>query len=410
MHALVAYKPIRTNVIYYELNLIKNTILNQIISCSTTAASSKSDDSARAPLKTELQVLRLSTTSQESILETLRHIHGPLFKFTDKANYKEMGSHIKKGYWEQRGNLVIQGVCDYSNIEKSSCEKVNRFKMLSISQLVSFGFEKFHCLEALDFCKGDVDSSIELLYKLYFPEVSKSWETSENQASEMSESDLMESWEGEKDALESIFDNTFQEKEPKRVWLLTLKIDHLLVFSESERKKQALAEVESRKRAHAPVAKKVAECRNFIVNGKCKYGTRCKFMHTTKPTGATMDPSLDSNWFYLEVRFPKESLYPYTAPIVALKTTVPDFPNTICLRITRKILNEAILMAQDGMPSVYTIADLLQNETEITEFLKNDRSVFLDPKRSIFYVPEIVVNDNNIVRKKLSSHYEKGKR
>ena len=232
---------------------------------SNNAVSSKSDDSAKPALKTELQVLHLSTPSQENILNTLRHIHGPLFKFTDKANYKEMGSRIKKGYWEQRGNLVIQGVSDYSNIEKSSCESVNRNKMLAISKLESFGFEKAHCLEALDFCKDNVDESIELLYKLYFPEVTKSWETKENQVSEMSEADFAESRDGEKDALESIFDTTFEEKEPKRVWLLKLKIDHLLVFSESERKKQALAEVERRKRAYAPVAKAVAECKNFDI-------------------------------------------------------------------------------------------------------------------------------------------------
>lgn len=340
-------------------------------------------------------------------METLRHIHGPLFKFNDKSKYKEMGSRMRKAYWEQRGNLVIQSVSDFSNIEKSECETVNRFKMLSLSKLASFGFEKAHCLEALDHCKGDVDNSIELLYKLYFPEVSTSWTT--NQSTEFSDDDLLESRDGEKDALESIFDTTFEEKEPKRVWLLKLKLDHLLTHSESERKKQALAEVERRKKANAPVVKTPVECRNFAANGKCKYGNKCKFLHTTKANGAIIDASLDANWFFLEIRFTKGNLYPYTAPIVALKTTVPDFPNTICLRITRRILAEAITSAKDGMPSVYAIADLLQNEGDIAEYLKKDRTIFLDPKKSIFYVPDEAPVERSITRRRLPSHYEKGR-
>lgn len=317
-----------------------------------------------------------------------------------------MGSRIIKGYWEQRGNLVIQSVCDYSNIEKSSCESVNRTKMLSLSKLGSFGFEKTHCLEALDHCKENVDDAIELLYKLYFPEVTSSWT---NKTTDVEDDELEESRDGEKDALESIFDTSFEEKEPKKVWMLKFKLDYLLDHSESERKKQALAEIERRKRASAPAVKAVAECKNFAGNGKCKYGNRCRFLHTAKPTGATIYSNTDVNWFYLEIRFPKESRYPYSTPIVAFKTTVPDFPNSICLKITRRILGEAISLAQDGMPSAYTIADLLQNENEIKQFLKKDRSIFLDANRSIFYVPEAIEENGITIIRKLPSHHAKGK-
>lgn len=352
-------------------------------------------------------MLRLQPQFQENILETLRHVHGPLFQFADRSTYKEKGSRIRKGYWEQRGNLVIQGVSDFSNIEKSSCSTVNRFKMLSLSKLASFGFDKAHCLEALDHCKENVDHSIELLYKLYFPEVTTSWV---GKPPDVDEADILESRDGEKDAMESIYDdNTFEEKEPKRVWLIRLKLDYLLVYSESERKKQALASVEQRKRAAAPAAKKVAECRNFVANGKCKYGDRCKFLHTIKAKEIASNPDLDVNWFFLEVRFPTGSFYPYEAPIVAFKTTVPDFPSAICLRITKRILGEAIALAKDGMPCVYTIADLLQNESDIIEFLKNDRTVFPDPKRSIFYVPDESEDMNGLHgRRKLPTHHKKG--
>lgn len=349
-------------------------------------------------------MLHMKPNFLEGIMETMRHIYGPDFEFTAKGKYKEMGSRIKKGYWEQRGNLVIQGVSDYSNFEKSACETVNRCKMLSLLKLESFGFDKMHCVEALEHCKGNVDDAIQLLYKLYFPEVAT---TASSQSTDVTAEELLDSRQGEKDALESIFDKAFEEKESNQYWLLKFKIDYLLVHSESERKKQAQLEKERRKMASAPAKKNVAECRNFVANGKCKYGDRCKFLHTIKKTVMRLDAEADPNWFFLEIRFPKDSRYPYEAPIVAFKTTVPDFPSIICLRVTRRLLSEAITVAQDGMPSVYAIADLLQNQNEIMEFLKNDRSTFLNPKVSIFYVPEELEAVNS-TRKKLPSHYAKG--
>lgn len=63
---------------------------------------------SKAPLKTELQVLRLSDDAQESILETLRSIHGQDFQIATKAQYIDKGTSIKHGYWHERGNLIVQ--------------------------------------------------------------------------------------------------------------------------------------------------------------------------------------------------------------------------------------------------------------------------------------------------------------
>lgn len=362
--------------------------------------------SKAAPLKTELQVLRLNEASKSEIMETLRHIHGQTFQLGQKSSYKEMGTRFKTGYWEERGNLVVQGVCDYSNVERTGCETIDRFKMLSISKLESYGFDKAHCIEALEHCKGDTDAALELLYQQYFPFL-KSDGTETN--AEVSENDVMEMRADEMDALQSIYDRgVIEEKEPKRIWLLKFKIDHLLVYSDSEQKKKALEALEKQKRTKFGVGakKKLEKCRNFVASGKCKYGNRCRYSHEMEErSNGPVD--LDINWFYLEFRFPKGNLYPHQAPIISLKTTCPDISKTLCLRITRRCLEEARTLAIDGMPSVYTIGDLLQNEDEITTFLKNDRYVFPDPKRSIFYVPED--NENvSVEKKKMPSHYVRG--
>lgn len=365
------------------------------------------DTPATKPLKSELQVLRLSDASKNDIMETLRFIHGQTFQLGQKSHYKDMGTHLKKGYWEERGNLVVQSVTDFSNIEKSGCESMDRFKMLSILKLESYGFDKTHCLEALDHCKGDSDDALELLYKRYF---SVRLHTDEIRP-DISENEIKEMRSDELAALQSIYDNdVIEEKEAEKVWLLKFKIDHLLIYSESAQKKRAQIEKENRKKQAygTGVSKAIAKCRNFVATGKCKYGTRCKFAHDIQPERGFIDPNLDTNWFYLEFRFPKDCLYPYEAPIISLKTVCPDIEKNVCLRITRRCLEEAKILATDGMPSVYIVADLLQNEEEITSFLKNDRYVFPDPKKSIFFEPDEELNHKNGVMEKQPTHYTKG--
>lgn len=363
----------------------------------------------KTSLKSELQVLRLSEAGKNDIMETLRFIHGQTFQLGQISNYKEMGTHFKKGYWEERGTLVVQSVTDFSNIERSGCENVDRFRMLSILKLESYGFDKAHCIEALDHCKGETDDALELLYKRYFPDTFQSKST-ENSL-EHNENEIVEMRSDELAALQSIYDgDVIEEKEQNKVWLLKFKIDHLLIYSESAQKKQAQNQLEIKKKQMYGKggSKEIAKCRNFVTTGKCKYGVRCKFSHDIEPDRGTIDPNLDTNWFYLEFRFPKDNSYPFQAPIVSLKTTCPDIEKMLCLRITRRCLEEAKALAADGMPSVYMIADLLQNEEEISSFLRNDRYVFPDPKNSLFYEPDEEINQNNIEIRKLPTHHKKG--
>lgn len=319
-----------------------------------------------------------------------------------------MGTRLTKGYWEERGNLVVQSVSDYSRIEKTGCEATDRSKIINLSKLESYGFDISHCIEALDYCNSDTDLALELLYRQYFPSI---FDNPNRVRPEISENEAKEMRLDEMDALKSIYENSdvIEEKEPNKVWLLKFKVDHLLIYSESEQKKRAKNEQEQRKRQMygTGTKKTIEKCRNFATNGKCKYGNRCRFSHEIEANGAPTDLNLDTNWFFLEFRFPKGNLYPYETPLIALKTICPDISKVLCLRITRRLLEEAQNLAIDGMPSVYTIADLLQNESDIVEFLKNDRYTFPDPKKSIFHVADEI---ENIIEesKPRPSHYKRG--
>lgn len=295
-------------------------------------------------------------------------------------------------------------------MKKSGCDFIDRYRMFAILKLESYGFHKSHCLEALEFCKGDVDAALELLFVKYFPAYTKS--TNDDTTNRHNDNETLEMRRDEISSLQSIYDTSFEEQQPNRVWQLKLKIDHLLVHSPSEQRKRNNAKIEQQKKA-ANHGKPMALCRNYA-KGKCKYGSRCRFSHVTdcSSTGgsaAEIDPDLDVNWFYLEIRFPTNSRYPFEAPMLFLKTTCPDIPLRLCLRITRKIVDEAKQMAKDGMASVYSVSDLLQQDEEIASFLRNDRYEFLDGKRSLFHVYENDVNDNDeSAGKPKATHYDKG--
>lgn len=348
-------------------------------------------------------------------METLRYIHGQDFQFADKSKYMDKGSRLKNGYWQERGNLVIQGGCDFSDVKKSGCDYTDRYRMFAILKLESYGFHKPHCFEALEHCKGNVDDALDLLYAQYFPAYSKPLDNSALDV--YSESEILEMRQDEMSSLQSIYDTMFEEQQPNRVWQLKLKIDHLLVHSPSEQRKRKNASHEQHKQV-ANNGKPLALCRNFA-KGKCKYGVRCRFSHKTTDTTINgiggvetkpLDPDLDANWFYLEIRFAAKSRYPFEAPMMFLKTTCPDIPPMLCLRITRRIAEESQQMAKDGMASVYTVSDLLQQDDEIATFLRNDRYEFLNPKNSIFHVytdadTNLSSDDNS---KSRSTHYAKG--
>lgn len=362
----------------------------------------------RAPVKSELQVVRLSDGSKVEIMDTLRFIRGQNFQLGIKSKYKEMGTRLTKGYWEERGNLVVQSVSDYSRIEKTGCAAADRSKIQNLSKLESYGFDISHCIEALDYCDNNTDLALQLLYRQYFPHI---LDNPNRVPPEISENEAKEMRLDEMDALKSIYENSdvIEEKEPNKVWLLKFKVDHLLIYSESEQKKRAKIEQEQRKRhTYGTGAKKtIDKCRNFVATGKCKYGNRCRFSHDIEANNGTVALNLDTNWFFLEFRFPPHNLYPHETPLIAFKTICPDISKVLCLRITRRLLEEAQTLAIDGMPSVYTIADLLQNESDIVEFLKNDRFTFPDPKKSIFHVADDIENHIEDTKPR-PSHYKRG--
>ncbi|XP_058449185.1 putative ATP-dependent RNA helicase DHX57 [Malaya genurostris] len=369
----------------------------------------------KAPVKAELQVLRLKEESRNLIMDTLRAIHGETFQLGDITKYEDKGGRMKKSYWQDRGNLVVQGGCDYSYVKKTTNSGEDKFRMYALIKLESYGFAKRHCEEALDHCNGDVDDALGILFSKYFPAPVDLLQME----CDMNDEELAQMRNDEKEALESIYDKLFIEKERNRVWQLKFKIDHLLVHSPSEvkkleKRKQQEIEEERQRQLAAKAKKKPKKepCWNFA-KGKCRYGNKCYFSHGAESDGEESSKKEkqkeeeDPSWFFLEIRFHKKSKYPFEAPLLFLKTTCADIPHQLLLRVARILVQESIKITQDGMPCVYTIAELLQNDEEITRFIELDRYRFPDPRRSLFYEPELD-SLNSLTIEDLPTHNQMG--
>jgi ATP-dependent RNA helicase DHX57 len=349
-------------------------------------------------------------------MATLRQLYGDGYQLKDKSGYKDKGSRLKNKYWQERGNLVVQGGCDYSNIVKTGSSTEDKFRLFAIMKLESYGFHKGHCIEALERFNGDVDASLELLFTKYFPAPLDKTRRISN--TNHSESELTEMRLDEKSALESIYDKVFAEKEKNAVWQFKFRqIGFLLQFSPTEKRRRLEAEAEERRKATEKPSKKKKEvemCRQFVRTGQCKFSHRCRYSHKAPDPenqqgvgDKVKQEEDDNNCFFLEFRFPKTSTYPFECPIVLLKTTCPDIPHSVMLRVNRRLAQEARTLTNDGMPCVYSVAELLQMEEEILEFLNTDRSPFPDAKRSLFYEPD----EEEVVEvkpKNRPSHYTKG--
>ncbi|XP_039498488.1 putative ATP-dependent RNA helicase DHX57 [Drosophila santomea] len=342
--------------------------------------------------KTELHVLRLNDESRQMTMDTLRQIHGPDFQLDDISKYKDRGrgGHgVKHSYWQDRGTLVVQSVQGVSSTRGNDSDG-DRLRRYALAKLENYGFQAVHCLEAYEHCSGDTEAALLLLYRRYMRIPEEEQLTLEPP----SEQEILDMRADEKEALESIYDKAYEEREANRVWNLKFRIDHLLAHSPSEVRKAreavlaaaaAAAQAALDKKKKAPL-----RCRNFDRDGTCKFGPKCRFAHlppqpteSDTPKKDSVDENDNELWFHVEVRFPPGSRYPYEAPFIYLKTTCHDIPHELRLRYARHLYKEAREICRDGIPCVYSICDLLQSNEQLAGRL--DTSAFPSPKRSLFY-------------------------
>lgn len=227
-----------------------------------------------------------------------------------------------------------------------------------------------------------------VLYNKYFNEHNTPFECNYDQ--NLTDAELVEMRQDEKSSLESIYEKSFYEK-MSDVWIITLKLDYLVeIFHNKERKSKSSVDTGNKK----------PKCRNFL-SGHCKYGDKCRFSHHENKVPLNPNAHLENFEFELEIRFPKDSKYPFEPPMIFLKTTA-ILPPLMNLHICKRLHEEAKIMATDGIPSIFTVIELIQNAEEMVPHLKEE-IVFIDPRQKLFPIENDTTND--IAR---PTHYKKG--
>lgn len=261
-------------------------------------------------------------------------------------------------------------------------------------------FHKPHCAEALENAAENVDSALEILFVKYFNVIQQ-----EKPANIPTKTELLEMIMDEKAVLDSIYENSFKATDTN-IWTVNLDLDYLTnVYRSTEAQ---IPKKREDKSTNFKTKKKEA-CKLFL-RGSCRFGAKCKFSHETqaenKPTEIDYTDS-EKVSYELEIRFPENSLYPYEPPILFFKPQQSSklIPELTCLRITARLYDEAKTLAQDGIPSIYTLVELLNNEEDILNFIKFDTRKFPEAFEALF--PQLIENSNS---KKLTrpSHYKKG--
>ncbi|XP_017881995.1 putative ATP-dependent RNA helicase DHX57 [Ceratina calcarata] len=326
---------------------------------------------ASSKLKVELQTLRITEESERQLYNTLKHIYGSSFKLSDASEFENKTSNLGKQYWLERGNLVIKGIVDYSNKDSTpkSAEQISR--QFATSKLESYGFHQLHCIEALLHTRGDVGKALEVLfYKYYGLENIARRKITDN----IDMADLLERRHEEKEALESIYGEMFIEKIKDQIWTVQVKLDYLVRNDEIEEEIQRVMKKQEKEKGREV-------CRLFL-HKKCRFGTKCRFLHH-QPEVLKM-PEREDPYFTLEIRFPEGCKYPYEPPYFYFYKNDGTFPIIKCLRIGRKLYDEALSISEDGIPSIFSIISLLENEYDIKGYLEESKEQFLDPNDVLF--------------------------
>ncbi|CAG9123234.1 unnamed protein product [Plutella xylostella] len=355
-------------------------------------------------LKVEMQTLRLNPDSQKLVMDTLHYLHGPDFKLGSASVYKDKGSNLKNRYWMERGNLIVQGGCDYSIVKKPDiASSEDRLRSFALAKLERYNFHKVHCSEALGMAAESVDQALEILFYKYFKVNSQ-----ERPEVVPTSGELLEMRNDEKAVLESIYDASFQAKS-SNIWTVKLNLNYITKLYEKKEVVKRKENINYNNKHNGFKTKKQEKCKLFL-KGPCRFGDKCKFLHEVKVENAMKESAATSegdNIFYeLEIRFPEDSVYPYQVPLIFFKTghKTSVIPELTCLKVTARLLEEAKVLAQDGVPSIYSLVELLNNEEDIIHFIQFDTTQFPTPSDIMF--PQLL--EDPAEKEQLPTHYKKG--
>merc|ERR1719357_137770 len=123
----------------------------------------------------------------------------------------------------------------------------------------------------------------------------------------------------------------------------------------------------------------------FFLNGHCKFGRRCYKRHVQPQSNQKVEDghlkgAEDEKVFVLEIRFPEKCRYPQEPAMVTFSTPLSHFPRTACMKVTARLMEESKAMADDSLPSVFSIVSILENAQELDRVIAGSEHKLSLPK------------------------------
>lgn len=221
---------------------------------------------------------------------------------------------------------------------------------------------------------GEVGTSLEYLLQQSF---SEAFGKISKPANDIKMEYILALRQEEAFVLTSICGEKFVERIPNKVWILGLELDYLTVKLEKPR------QTSNTKNLVMSDPRNI--CRFFAAGKTCRFGSRCRFKHevpkeTLKDT-SHLSANSDSSYLYeLEIRFPKDNMYPYEAPLVAIHSLNENLPMACRLHMAEYLYEKALRLAETGEPAIYSLVTCLE-DGDIVKLLANTHHRFSIPPR-----------------------------
>ncbi|XP_031550267.1 putative ATP-dependent RNA helicase DHX57 isoform X2 [Actinia tenebrosa] len=340
--------------------------------------------------KAPIQNLHMTDENKEMVQEMLQDLQvessADHFEFEDiRRDERYWGKIVDK-------RLQIQDVIAFTEKDDDkdvSGDEVNPF---ALKKLIQCGFEKNRCLNYLAKFKHDLGVALENLLRscceienigLNNPEYDpQTFEEAKQQRSE------------EVIALKSIYEEIFSEAIPDRLW--TLKIpDMQFLEKEFEPSKEVPRREQKKPKKNKTSPKNVCK---FFLKGNCRFGLKCKMRHVDieseeLPEDKHLIVQEKEVLFYLEVRFPEGSLYPFEPPLVAFYNTSEVIPPHVSLNITLRLSAEAKTLSESTVPIVFSLLSILEDREEMLQCVKMPLPEFSKPERNKATVESNILED-----------------